>query len=39
VSDDQDVEETPEQITKEVVELGRQMNLEMTDADVSFYQV
>jgi hypothetical protein len=34
VSDDQDVEETPEQLTKEVVELGRQMNLEMKDADV-----
>jgi hypothetical protein len=34
VSDDQDVEETPEQLTKEVVELGRQLNLEMKDADV-----
>jgi hypothetical protein len=29
VLDDQDVEETPEQITKEVVEAGRQLNLEM----------
>jgi hypothetical protein len=34
VSDDQDVEETPEQQTKEVVELGRQLSLEMKDADV-----
>jgi hypothetical protein len=34
VSDDQDNEETPEQMTKEVAELGRQLNLEMKDADV-----
>jgi hypothetical protein len=34
VLDDQNTEETPEQITIEVVELGRQLNLEMNDADV-----
>jgi hypothetical protein len=32
--DDQDIEENPEQITKEVVELGRQLNLEKKDAYV-----
>jgi hypothetical protein len=32
--DGQDIEETPEHITKEATELGRQLNLEMKDADV-----
>jgi hypothetical protein len=34
LSDDQDTEETPEQITKEVIELGRQLNLEIKNAVV-----
>jgi hypothetical protein len=34
VSDDQSIEETPKQKTKEVVELHRQLNLEMKDTDV-----
>jgi hypothetical protein len=34
VTDFQDVEETPEQITKEVIFLGRQLNLEMDETDV-----
>jgi hypothetical protein len=34
VTDCQDIKEPPEQITKEVVDLGRQLNLEMDETDL-----